>query len=528
MYIEQHLVEQHFRETEKLVRKLDVDVVANWFLNFGYFPENNILPPTFITKNYFLQKEPYNKNISDLKRKQLINITYPKSLLTSRCFSIQNPRNYHDIVFYLKQEWGKILDILYHEKLRIYSYSLPFPLTKEELDKPRTGRSIYEWIQMAENDLILAAVSYKILTKTDITNFYSSIYTHSIAWAIEGREEAFADKNFTLTGNKIDRIIQYANDARTNGIPVGSALNDLIAEILLSDIDRRVSEKTSKIKYIAARFKDDYMILCKNKDDAKEVLRELSYQLSEINLTLNESKTQLTNLPDGLYRKHDMEYFPYTLRNKEQISFRTFEYTLLAAVEIHRANTGTNILEKFLSELFNKKYKLKINFNQFGTSELNQIKKLISLLFIIKKESKKTLCHILSIVESIYIDKKELRGKLKPFLKSIISSEIILASDKGSVFEIVWYIFFSQYLSLGLANFSELIKNPQIKKNALVACMLSSNNNKMFSGEIPNKNFSLFRTPKDCRGVTLAEHLDLFNTIVDKNENLSKMQTKNR
>ncbi len=114
----------------------------------------------------------------------------------------------------------------------------------------RAGRMIYEWIAMAENDLILDATYFTLIAKTDIANFYSSIYTHSIAWAIEGREEAFSDKDFKLAGNKIDRLIQYANDARTNGIPVGSALSDLISEIVLSVVDARVSKSLKDLDFV--------------------------------------------------------------------------------------------------------------------------------------------------------------------------------------------------------------------------------------------------------------------------------------
>ncbi len=65
---------------------------------------------------------------------------------------------------------------------------------------------IYEWIEMAEKDLVLDSRKYKYIVKTDITNFYSSIYTHSIGWALHGREKAFKDKEYALLGNKIDRL----------------------------------------------------------------------------------------------------------------------------------------------------------------------------------------------------------------------------------------------------------------------------------------------------------------------------------
>ena len=47
---------------------------------------------------------------------------------------------------------------------------------------------IYEFLEMAENDLVAEAYNYKYILKTDIKNFYPSIYTHSIAWALHTKE----------------------------------------------------------------------------------------------------------------------------------------------------------------------------------------------------------------------------------------------------------------------------------------------------------------------------------------------------
>jgi hypothetical protein len=508
MYIETKKVEQHFRDTEKLLRAIPPKDVAAWLLTDGYFPESNILPPTFTSNGFELRDKPFNKDLTDLTRRHLIPISYPKTLLSSRMFAIQHPWNYHDLVYYLMEAWPKILDILYSEDLRIFSYSLPIPVAKSnngDLSKLRVGRMIYEWIQMAENDLVLDATYFALIAKTDITNFYSSIYTHSVAWAIEGREEAFADKDSVLVGNKIDRLIQYANDARTNGIPVGSALSDLIAEIVLSSVDSVVSKKLKDLDFIAVRFKDDYRILCKNEDDAKRILTTLSNELSTINLSLNERKTSIANLPHGLYRKHDRQYFPHSLREREVISFKTFEHTLLIALDVHREYPGTSILEKFLSELLDKDNALKLKFNKSNGSELNQIKKFISLLFLAKRESEKLLSQVLSFIELIYLGNKKYRTELKPFLKAIVISEIQMASKKGSAFEIVWFIFFSRYLGLGITNFTELVNEKTIQQNPFVQSILTSQN-KLFSGT----NITLFKKPSDCKGGRLVDLLDVF------------------
>ena len=509
MFISSSLVEQHFRETGKLIRELSRDDVANWLLNMGYFPESNILPPSFKIHDFELKDRPYNCDIKDLSRRQLTSISYPKSLLTDRVFAIQDPRNYHDIVFYIHSEWDIIIKRLYPEKTKIFSYSMPIPVDANQqgsVGRLRSGRMIYEWIRMAESDLVIDATSYKYLAKTDIKNFYSSVYTHSVAWAIAGsRETAFKDRKFELFGNKIDRLLQYSNDARTNGISVGSALSDLIAEILLSWVDEKVSLELSDLDFLGVRFKDDYRILCNTEEEAKNILSTISEELKKINLSLNETKTQIFSLPDGLYRPHDREYFPHSLREKSKISFKTFEHTLLIALDIHRKYPGTGILEKFFSELLTKDKNLKVQFSKHERQCLVQLTKFISLLFLIKRESEKTLSHVLSLIEIVYLTNIAHKERLKPFIKQIVEKELVAASNKNSAFDVVWYIFFSRYIGLGIINFKELVTNEKVTSNTFVQCIIASQD-KLYS----ESGVKLYIKPSECKGVRLACRLDVF------------------
>jgi hypothetical protein len=509
MFMSSPLVEKHFRETEKLMRELSKDDVAGWLLETGYFPESNILPPSFKAHDYELKNVPYNSDIKNLARRQLTSISYPKSLLTDRVFAVQDPRNYHDIVFYLHSEWDYILNRLYPENTKIFSYSMPIPVdTKNEgsVGRLRSGRMIYEWIRMAESDLVIDATSYKYLAKTDITNFYSSVYTHSVAWAIAGsREIAFEDKQAKLFGNKIDKLLQYSNDARTNGIPVGSALSDLIAEILLSWVDEKVSLELGDLDFLAVRFKDDYRVLCNTEEDAKKVLSTISEELKKINLSLNETKTQIFTLPDGLYRPHDREYFPHSLREKSKVSFKTFEHTLLIALDIHRKYPGTGILEKFFSELLTKDKKLKVQFSKHDRQCQLQLTKFISLLFLIKRESEKTLSHVLSLIEIVYFKNNAYKKMLKLLIRQIVEKELVAASNKNSAFDVVWYIFFSRYIGLGITNFKKLVTNEKIASNTFVQCIITSQD-KLYS----DSGVKLYRKPSECKGVSLAYILDVF------------------
>lgn len=511
------LVKKHFEETEELLRRVSEKNIASWFLNQGFFPEKYVLPPSFQVSNFDLQDKPFHQDFSKLKSKNksqsLKSLSYPKTLLTSRKFAIQHPHYFHDIIFHMMEEWSFVLEHLFNKTNNIYSYSLPIPVsknTKTGLSNLRSGRMIYEWIEMAEKHLVVDSVNYQYVIRTDITNFYSSIYTHSIGWALHGREGAFNDKECSLLGNKIDRLIQYSNEAKTNGIPVGSALSDLIAEIILAGIDREISQSLEKnqTNFVGMRFKDDYRILCNTKDEAEYILKTIASSHSEYNLSINENKTHILKLPDGLYRRHDRLYFPYSLREKKKISFKDFEYTLLKTLDIHREYPGTSILEKFISELFtNKDRRLKIDFSNKKREKGQQIKKVISLFFLVKRESEKILCHVLAIAEQLFNDYKREYPDLKDYLRATIVNEIKTCSEKESVFQTVWLIFFCRYMRFGIKpeEFEQLIGNEKVKKSEFVQSILQSKQ-KIFS----DSNISLFKTPKNCRDVTLAEYLAIY------------------
>ncbi len=502
------LPEEHYKETFILLKAINKREIASWLLNQGYFPEQYVLPPSFQVNSFELQDQPYIKDLKSPPRRDLSCVSYPKTLITSRVFGIQHPHNYHDIVYWLIDDWDNILDHIFCYGNLIYTYSIPIPVNSRcigELSPLRSGRLIYEWIEMAEKDLVAEAHRYKFLVKTDITNFYNSVYTHSIAWALHGREHSLSDKEYKLVGCKIDRLLQYANDKRTNGIPVGSAVSDLIAEILLSKIDQNVSKilKSKDIDFLGTRFKDDYRILSKSENDAKIILSVMAEELQKFNLLINEQKTNILHLPTGLFRQHNREYFPFSMWRKKRVSFKTFEFNLLKVLDIHNAFPGTSLIEKFLSELFDKNYNLKVYFSKEKKTRKKQILKMISLLFLLKRESEKTLCHIMAVLEALF-NLYNREYNIKQHLVEIIEGEVKIALEKKSIFEIIWYIFFSRYLRLGLKfqfNIDQSLKN-----NLLLKSIKESSQHIYRDSKIV-----LFKTPKDCRGEKLAKQLAVFD-----------------
>lgn len=111
----------------------------------------------------------------------------------------------------------------YQQNDKIECHSLP--MVSESEEKTDKESQIFTWWQMIEQKSINLSLDYRYVLQTDITDCYSSIYTHSIPWSIHTKEEAKKKKNRTnnsLVGIAIDNHIQDMSYGQTNGIPQGS------------------------------------------------------------------------------------------------------------------------------------------------------------------------------------------------------------------------------------------------------------------------------------------------------------------
>jgi hypothetical protein len=504
------LPEEHFNDTRNLIEKVDKKKIAKWLLEEGYYPEQYVLPPCFAAKKFELENKPYYEVKDKSKgrrefmpnRYEQINVFFPQSQLTDRTFGLIEPSIYHDIVWYLIDDWDSVIACLFNDDIKIYSYSFPIPIKKQsegKLGRLRAGRMIYEFIEMAENDLVAEAHKYKYLVKSDIKNFYPSIYTHSLAWALHGKREGRDDRDkFNLIGSKLDKLFQRANDGCTNGIPIGPAISDMVSEILLSAIDRESSQtlKIGNIDFVGVRFKDDYRFLCKSKNDADQIIKTLQSKMRLYNLSLNEGKSEIKELPEGLYRPWMLEYQKYSLRHKESIEYKCFETTLLAVLQIDQKFPDTGIIDKFLSELISKKYNLKLALYP------EEVLKVFSLLFLLRERRAKAFPQILAIIELIIEKHKESENVIKVISNSL---EKILNDDFSKNIEY-------QYDSLWLSYF--LISNGISKINwprRKLTCLqqsIRSNEQKFFNSQSDIVLFESIKSPG--KNKKLAEQLAVF------------------
>jgi hypothetical protein len=82
------------------------------------------------------------------------------------------------------------------------------------------------------------------------------------------------------------------------GIPIGPDTSLLIAEILLSAVDKKIKRKVSTVR--AFRFIDDYELAVSSRDHAEIALAAVQEAMSEYELALSPEKTTIAALPCSL------------------------------------------------------------------------------------------------------------------------------------------------------------------------------------------------------------------------------------
>ena len=355
------------------------------------------LPEYFIFQGLLenLDKELQNKDLKKdlgtaIKVRDLDDVNYKilnnkDGKLSWRPFQLIHPAIYVNLVHNITEEnnWGTIVNRfkLFSENTKIECHSLP---VTENTEKSAKENQIYEWWQNVEQRSILMALEYNHVLHLDITDCYGALYTHSIVWALHGKEDAKKPENRNkqeFIGNVIDWGIQDMSNGQTNGIPQGSVLMDFIAEIVLGYGDLLLTERLNEkdiTDYKIIRYRDDYRIFTKNEQQSAEIAKELSEVLSELNFKVNNGKTVSNNdLVLGAL-KPDKIHWIYNKRKTENIQKWLLQLYVLGE---HFPNSGTLYKEvkHFLDWLKRREDSIKENDSEENKA-INHPDVLISIL----------------------------------------------------------------------------------------------------------------------------------------------------
>jgi hypothetical protein len=260
-------------------------------LSLGYFP--NELPPSFGTANYSDALTPAGgghappQTFATGSAAKLCSYSLARAgnFRFRRRLSIVNPIHYYNLSSCISNNWAALSA---HISLSTLSNSKP------EIDPkcPRAVRPAKSWRDLLPLRARNRSGSGAIVV-ADISEFYHSIYTHSIPWALHTKAVAKANMRARRAdlGDEIDALIRKAQDNQTMGIPIGPDTSFIVSEVLLSSADRELVARIAGLNGI--RYFDDFEFSFSQFSDAESMLAVLQEVLLGYELRLNPRKTSV-------------------------------------------------------------------------------------------------------------------------------------------------------------------------------------------------------------------------------------------
>ena len=212
----------------------------------------------------------------------------PKRGHSRRTLAIPNPQHQMPLCLKMVEHWAEINAFCANSQL-----SLSTPAVKENSERA-VDRSSYFRDLSAER--ILRSAGCRFHLYADFARYYSSIYTHSIAWALHGKDAARKDEKIgKLAGNQVDQLVRATQDRQSVGIPVGPDTSLIIAEIIATSIDQQIQASgiTQGLRYV-----DDFHMYFRSRGACEQAIATLHAACRQYELDINDTKTLIEEIPD--------------------------------------------------------------------------------------------------------------------------------------------------------------------------------------------------------------------------------------
>lgn len=263
----------------------------------GYFPKE--LPPPFHTKSFgaFADTSAASVMALDLSKKgvkkNVCSVPATHNLARSgtlrRKLTIPNPVNQYQVTWVVAHNWAKLKAAC---KSQI---SLTTPRYLKHGQRAINTTHSFDAIPVAR---ARSRTASQYMLTADLSQFYQSVYTHSIPWALHTKAVAKANpSDFSLLGNVLDLAIRNGQDRQTMGIPIGPDTSLVIAEVLLASVDSRLDGPMVRRGF---RYIDDFGCGFQTIAEAESLLGNLQRAVGDLQLQLNPKKTGILGLPSVL------------------------------------------------------------------------------------------------------------------------------------------------------------------------------------------------------------------------------------
>ena len=421
-----------------------------------FFPKE--LPPCFSTSQIGdkLSDEKLNElgkaDFDKIKKSTPILFSGYKSESSRRRFAVPNIIGYIKLAKLISDNSERIFNIL--EKSKTASLTAPI---KEYPDSSEPYRKAVNSFRESEMEIEKLYYGNRYELYLDISSFFDSIYTHSIAWAVEGKIKARSDTQNALFGNQLDTLVRAINRNQTNGILIGNSLSRIISEIILCSVDEQIQSDLPEIEY--KRYVDDYHFFTKDVVKIPNTLSVVRKHLGFYELNINENKIQ-TNESPFIYGK------PWIESVREYIHLDPLVFLNHLIIE-YKKHKDVTIFRYGLQIILLNKY-TKENWTIMESKILNLLVSFPSLADIIIK---------ILLQNKEYIHTRT----LKAIIYNIIDRAFVLSLDQ----ELIWMAWYIKVLKVDIKEdyVLKILNTYNTLAVIIILDYIKEHKNKMFKGD---------------------------------------------
>lgn len=276
------------------MNEISRDELFEGLLGYGLFAEK--LPPIFTSKSFY----DYCKKViasgnslpTDGGHSDYIRYDSMRNVCVPRALAIPNPISYARFCKNLSDNWSNLQGYF-----KTITSNQPYKVSRIHIRKMQNSSALFEMnyknqtYDGDERDDIIGCSKYRVVA--DISSCFPSIYTHTIPWAIKGKNASKASGNHW--SDEIDTFCRETKYNETSGILIGPHASNIISEIILCKIDEAlVSEGFTHY----SRNIDDYSCYVSSMEEAERFLLCLNKYLKEYELSINHKKTRIIQLPE--------------------------------------------------------------------------------------------------------------------------------------------------------------------------------------------------------------------------------------
>ena len=282
-----------------MATSLDRNVLLNALLRRNYLPKQTKLeeeiPPIILSESF--SNEAAEKLQKAAQRKGVYNgydsVEYKLTRFggAPRILSILHPKAYANLSLNIANNWDEFRYIANGENSML------------RIDGHEDGRVVimgYGGLIDEEQLVAERSLGKHFLVRADIANFYPSIYSHSIPWALVGFDVAKGNRDRREWYNKIDTAAQLTRRNETSGVAIGPATSVILSEAILARVDEVLNKK-----FEFTRITDDYTAYCTTREEASDFILALTNELAKFKSTARASKNKYLRSTSAHFRSMD-------------------------------------------------------------------------------------------------------------------------------------------------------------------------------------------------------------------------------